>query len=79
MSIGSPRFGGLGFAWIWDGRRDADVVPVQIPEEIDPFAGGYPIPPLPGQRLREPSLNGARPLGGPAGQKELNDQEDARG
>jgi NADH-quinone oxidoreductase subunit H len=26
------------------------------PEEIDPFEGGYPVPPLPGQRLREPSL-----------------------
>ncbi len=24
------------------------------PEEIDPFAGGYPVPPLPGQSLREP-------------------------
>ena len=24
------------------------------PEEIDPFAGGYPVPPLPGQTLREP-------------------------
>ena len=32
-------------------------------EEIDPFAGGYPVPPLPGQRLREPSLAGP---GGPA-------------
>ena len=69
----------LGFAWIWEGRRDAAFVPAAVPEEIDPFAGGYPIPPLPGQRLREPSLNGARPLGGSAAQKELNDQEDARG
>ncbi len=24
------------------------------PDEIDPFAGGYPVPPLPGQRLVEP-------------------------
>ena len=24
------------------------------PDEIDPFAGGYPVPPLPGQTLREP-------------------------
>jgi NADH-quinone oxidoreductase subunit H len=28
-----------------------------VPEEIDPYAGGYPVPPLPGQRLREPSLD----------------------
>ena len=26
------------------------------PEEIDPFAGGYPVPPLPGQRLKEPTM-----------------------
>ena len=30
------------------------------PDEIDPFAGGYPVPPLPGQRLREPARAGAR-------------------
>ena len=28
-----------------------------VPDEIDPYAGGYPVPPLPGQRLREPSLD----------------------
>jgi NADH-quinone oxidoreductase subunit H len=44
-------------AWIWDDRRAAraaaeDEAP---PEEIDPFAGGYPVPPLPGQRLAEPT------------------------
>lgn len=26
----------------------------QRPEEVDPFAGGFPVPPLPGQRLVEP-------------------------
>ncbi|NLG23299.1 MAG: NADH-quinone oxidoreductase subunit NuoH [Actinomycetales bacterium] len=25
------------------------------PAEVDPFAGGFPVPPLPGQRLREPA------------------------
>ncbi len=25
-----------------------------VPEQIDPFAGGYPVPPLPGQTLLEP-------------------------
>jgi NADH-quinone oxidoreductase subunit H len=54
--------------WIWEGRRDAaKVVPEHAPE-VDPYAGGYPIPPLPGQRLREPSLQGA-----------LTSQEDDRG
>ena len=49
----------LVFGWMWDRRaeaRDASSHP-GVPEEIDPFAGGYPVPPLPGQRLREPSLD----------------------
>ena len=46
----------LAAAWIWDDKRAAraaaeDVTP---PEEIDPFEDGYPVPPLPGQRLVEP-------------------------
>ncbi|HET7476960.1 MAG TPA: NADH-quinone oxidoreductase subunit NuoH [Dermatophilaceae bacterium] len=44
----------LGIAWVWDGRRAEAALPPDRPEEIDPFAGGYPVPPLPGQRLREP-------------------------
>jgi NADH-quinone oxidoreductase subunit H len=31
--------------------RAADREPPEIPDEIDPFAGGYPVPPLPGQRV----------------------------
>ncbi|HET8593979.1 MAG TPA: NADH-quinone oxidoreductase subunit NuoH [Intrasporangium sp.] len=48
----------LAVAWIWDGRREARLAAEQVtpPEEIDPFAGGHPVPPLPGQRLREPSV-----------------------
>ncbi|MBW8730642.1 MAG: NADH-quinone oxidoreductase subunit NuoH [Terrabacter sp.] len=47
----------LAAAWIWDDKRAAraaaeDVTP---PEEIDPFEDGYPVPPLPGQRLNEPT------------------------
>ena len=33
--------------------QDRDVMTV-VPSEVDPFAGGYPVPPLPGQSLREP-------------------------
>jgi NADH-quinone oxidoreductase subunit H len=66
-------------AWVWEGRRDAAAVPFERPDEIDPFAGGYPVPPLPGQRLREPSLQGAPSLTGSAGHPELTDQEDTRG
>ena len=61
----------LGVAWVWDGRREEKRQHVvERPEEIDPFAGGYPVPPLPGQRLREPSL---------VGQPELTDEETDRG
>ncbi len=38
----------------WDrAMQDRDVMTV-VPSEVDPFAGGYPVPPLPGQSLREP-------------------------
>jgi NADH-quinone oxidoreductase subunit H len=60
----------LAVAWVWDGRRVAAAAPVERPEEIDPFAGGYPVPPLSGQRLREPSMQG---------HPELTDQEATRG
>ena len=79
----------LAFAWVWDAKRAEAAVPVERPEEIDPFAGGYPIPPLPGQRLREPSLpepglrehslQGAHRMPGSADNRELTDHEDARG
>lgn len=44
--------------WFWDRRaerKEAAAHPT-VPDEIDPYAGGFPVPPLPGQRLREPSL-----------------------
>ncbi|MGE9807427.1 MULTISPECIES: NADH-quinone oxidoreductase subunit NuoH [unclassified Janibacter] len=47
----------LGVTWIWEGRvaKKAEAAVVDVPEEIDPYAGGFPVPPLPGQRLKEPS------------------------
>lgn len=48
----------LGATWIWENRVEAraqaEEEAAETPEEIDPFAGGYPVPPLPGQRLVEP-------------------------
>jgi NADH-quinone oxidoreductase subunit H len=38
----------------FDSRARQPQAITHVPEEIDPFAGGYPVPPLPGQRLREP-------------------------
>jgi NADH-quinone oxidoreductase subunit H len=71
FTVGSREYPVLSFAfvivvaaavllayWFWDNgrieRQAARTAPP--PEEIDPFAGGFPVPPLPGQRLREPSL-----------------------
>jgi NADH-quinone oxidoreductase subunit H len=45
--------------YLWEGRA-AEVRAAREaapPEEIDPYAGGYPVPPLPGQRLKEPTLD----------------------
>jgi NADH-quinone oxidoreductase subunit H len=55
----------LAAAWVWDDRRAARAEAEQElpPEEIDPFEGGYPVPPLPGQRLMEPNARiGAEPV-----------------
>ena len=35
-------------------RGSATTTTPPPPDEIDPFAGGFPVPPLPGQTLREP-------------------------
>jgi NADH-quinone oxidoreductase subunit H len=41
--------------WVLDARqRVKDLRRPVRPDEIDPFEGGYPVPPLPGQTLREP-------------------------
>jgi NADH-quinone oxidoreductase subunit H len=47
----------LAAAWIWDDKRAAKAAALDEtpPEEIDPFEDGYPVPPLPGQRLAEPT------------------------
>ena len=47
----------LVLGWLWDRRAEAKEAAAHptVPEEIDPYAGGYPVPPLPGQRLREPA------------------------
>jgi len=68
----------LPVTWVLEGRHDARNAVVERPEEVDPYAGGYPIPPLPGQRLREPSLQGERSLTGST-ERELTDQEVNRG
>ena len=75
----------LAVAWVWDGKREEKRQRVvEVPEEIDPFAGGYPVPPLPGQSLREPSrraqaLQGVQSSASSAGHPERSDREATRG
>ncbi len=69
----------LAVAWVWDGKRAAAAVPVLRLEEIDPFAGGYPVPPLPGQRLREQIPQGVGSAAITASHPAGTDQEATRG
>ncbi|GAA3609275.1 NADH-quinone oxidoreductase subunit NuoH [Marihabitans asiaticum] len=47
----------LGGTWLWETRTEQQTKAAEaaaaIPGEVDPFAGGHPVPPLPGQRLVE--------------------------
>lgn len=56
--VGGVAVLALVVGWVWDARAERKEATVHpgAPEEIDPFAGGHPVPPMPGQRLREPSL-----------------------
>ncbi|WP_295698364.1 NADH-quinone oxidoreductase subunit NuoH [Lapillicoccus sp.] len=57
FAVGVIAVVALAVSWVWDNRRadeEARAVTNRVPTEIDPFAGGYPVPPLPGQTLREP-------------------------
>ena len=53
----------LGSTWIWESkveaRSQAEQAAAEVPDEIDPWAGGYPVPPMPGQRLVEAPPAGA--------------------
>ena len=54
----------VALGWWWDNRalaRDA-AASAAPPDEIDPYAGGFVVPPLPGQRLRETARVGAPAL-----------------
>lgn len=45
----------LTITWIWEGKQEAKAAAAKAPppDEVDPYAGGYPVPPMPGQRLVE--------------------------
>jgi NADH-quinone oxidoreductase subunit H len=51
--VGIPLAVLLALSFVWEGvqaRRNPDE-PEEAPPEFDPMAGGYPVPPLPGQQL----------------------------
>jgi NADH-quinone oxidoreductase subunit H len=45
----------LTITWIWEGKQEAKAAAAHPapPDELDPWSGGYPVPPMPGQRLVE--------------------------
>ncbi len=66
--------------------REAKLAARKPPAEVDPFAGGFPVPPLPGQKLVEPrrAVTRAEPVtvsaGGATGDPtEPDSTEDTRG
>jgi NADH-quinone oxidoreductase subunit H len=65
----------LAMVLFWPRPKEEPVHGPGAEGEFDAFAGGHPVPPLPGQRLREPSLTA------PGGRypDELTDQEATRG
>lgn len=78
--IGVVAVAALALGWWWDGRAAAKEAAghPEVPSEIDPWAGGHPIPPLPGQRLREPALT-APAVGQSSAVRGETMQEDHRG
>ena len=60
----------LGGTWLWESsaekKAQAAEAAREVPAEVDPFAGGYPVPPLPGQRLVEPTRAGSTAVATPA-------------
>ena len=71
---------------VWDHytqRRAAErEEQMEVPTEVDPFADGYPVPPLPGQKLVEPrrAVGAAPPVTAARGTAETDTTpEDRRG
>ena len=54
--VGAVAVLALVIGWWWDGRAAAKEAALHpsVAQDVDPFAGGHPVPPLPGQRLTEP-------------------------
>jgi len=59
--VGVIAVAALLLGWWWDGRVEAREARAAQgpPATVDPFAGGHPVPPLPGQTVQEPSYAAA--------------------
>lgn len=82
--IGLFLLGAVVATWLIENRNESrrEAARPEQPAEIDPFAGGHPVPPMPGQTLREPTLPSHRTVtAAPAtGRSSANDhEEDHRG
>ncbi len=73
--IGVVLVGVFVLIWVYEGRMRARELRrhPQRPDVIDPFEGGYPVPPLPGQTVREPVRRPA------VGASTVSPEEDDRG
>ena len=73
----------LAGSWYWDMRRadaeEREQAAASPPTSVDPFAGGYPVPPLPGQTLKEPSRRPVAVGGRTAEPADAHTEEDASG
>ncbi len=49
--LGLALFVAAVFAFLFDLRRGSQPASVEEPQEFDAFAGGYPVPPMPGQEI----------------------------
>jgi NADH-quinone oxidoreductase subunit H len=72
--------------FLWDRRAQVQQAEreeqLAVPPEVDPFADGYPVPPLPGQKLVEPrrAVGPAQPVAArPQADQTDTDPEDSRG
>jgi NADH-quinone oxidoreductase subunit H len=65
---------GLVYLFVGGGEAEEEDDRVAAGEQVDPFAGGYPVPPLPGQQLLRSSGPG-RPAGAVQAQEALGSPE----
>jgi NADH-quinone oxidoreductase subunit H len=71
----------IGLVYLFVGGGEAEEEEdegVAAGDQVDPFAGGYPVPPLPGQRLQRTSGSG-RSAGAIEAQEALDSKEVRRG